>query len=100
MHLPLSCSRSVFNIKENNPEWPVERIKAEGYGDDVVHPLELLTKGKGDDFLEYIKRLGEDPDARAIKLLDMEHNLSDDPIPKQVTKYTQAMAYLATKYAA
>ena len=85
MHLPLSCSRSVFNIKENNPEWPVERIKAEGYGDD---------------FLEYIKRLGEDPDARAIKLLDMGHNLSDDPTPKQVTKYTQTMAYLATKYAA
>lgn len=90
----------LHDTPEENEAWPVERIEEEGFGPDVTVPLRLLTKVDGEEYTLYIERLSEDPDARAIKILDMEHNLHDDPSQRQVTKYTWALAYLATKNAA
>lgn len=90
----------LHDVPENNKDWPVERIAEEGFDEDVTVPLRLLTKEDGEEYFAYIRRLAEHPDARAVKLLDMGHNLDDDPTPKQVTRYTEAIGYLAAKHAA
>ena len=40
----------------------------------VMETLRLLTHSPDEDYLEYVKRIRENPDARAVKLADLRHN--------------------------
>jgi (p)ppGpp synthase/HD superfamily hydrolase len=102
--LGYSATRQILSVlhdvPENNPEWPIVRLREEGFGDDVLKPLELLTKPEGADYDEYIKGLEDDPDAAAVKELDIKHNLSDNPTQKQKERYARALCRLAARAAA
>lgn len=98
----------LHDVAEDNPElWPLKRIREEGgFGDDVIQPLELLTKKKGTD-LEYyeglyIPRIATHPRARAVKRYDLVDNMDlttiETPSLKQIMnieKYGRALVYLS-----
>ena len=87
----------LHDVPENNKKWQIPRLREEGFGDEILEPLDLLTRREGEDYMAYIQRLAEHPDAEAIKELDIQHNLGDNPTPRQVKKYREALLYLATK---
>ncbi len=87
----------LHDVPENSGEWTIPRLREEGFDDDVLEPLDLLTRRPGEEYMDYIKRLAEHPDAEAIKELDIKHNLGDNPTPRQIKKYREALLYLATK---
>jgi (p)ppGpp synthase/HD superfamily hydrolase len=87
----------LHDVPENNKDWTIPRLREEGFGNEVLEPLDLLTRREGEDYMAYIQRLSQHPDAEAVKELDIEHNLGDNPTPKQVKKYREALLYLATK---
>lgn len=87
----------LHDVPENNKDWSIPRLREEGFGDEVLEPLDLLTRREGEEYMAYIHRLAEHPDAEAVKELDIKHNLRDNPTPKQVKKYHEALLYLATK---
>lgn len=90
----------LHDVPENNPEWPIARLRKEGYDDDVLVPLGLLTREPGVEYDDYIGRLEDDPDAVAVKVLDMHHNLSDNPTERQRERYNRALFRLAERAAA
>jgi (p)ppGpp synthase/HD superfamily hydrolase len=90
----------LHDVPENNPDWPIVRLREEGFEDDVLKPLRLLTKVKGADYDEYIEELEHDEDAAAVKELDIQHNLSDNPSEKQKERYARALSRLAARAAA
>ena len=55
-----------------------EQLQAEGFGENVIEALRLLTHKDGifseEDYLQYIAVLKENPIARAVKIADLEHN--------------------------
>ena len=97
----------LHDVAEDCPDWPLQRIREEGgFDDDVMHPLELLTKKKGTD-LEYyeglyIPRIATHPRARAVKRYDLVDNMDlttiETPSLKQIMnieKYGRALVYLS-----
>lgn len=49
-------------------------LRAEGFPDEVVDAVVLLTRGRGVSYRDYIERLSADPLARKVKVADLRHN--------------------------
>ena len=70
--------------------------------EDIYKILELLTHKNSDPYMDYIKRLAENPVARKIKIADISDNMSPERMGKldQETrdrlfyKYYMAIQYL------
>lgn len=77
-------------------------LRAEGFGDGIILPLELLTKEPGADYDLYIQRLAVNACSRAVKKADLFDNLDltglENPSLKRILtieKYGRALVYLA-----
>ncbi|MBR5187851.1 MAG: HD domain-containing protein [Clostridia bacterium] len=59
-------------------DWTFEGLQAEGFGENVMEALRLLTHKDGifseEAYLQYVTALKENPIARAVKIADLEHN--------------------------
>lgn len=92
----------LHDVSEDCERWPIERLGEEGFGDDVLFPLELLTKQEGDDYDLYVQRLSVHPRSRAVKRGDLFDNMNltglDNPSKKRIVtieKYGRALLYLS-----
>ena len=71
------------------------------FGDTVADAVAALTRRPEEDYEDYVRRLGENPLARRVKLADLRHNMDLSRLP-QITeqdrlrceKYRRAMTYL------
>lgn len=78
----------LHDVPENNPEqWPLERLRQEGFDNEVLAPLERLTRADGLPYDEYIEALAEDPRASEVKMYDIFDNLNDWPPGKEPTEW-------------
>ena len=57
------------------------------YGLKLAHTVHALTKHKGQQYSQYIRRISFDSRLALIKLADMFANLTDNPTEKQKEKY-------------
>lgn len=80
-------------------DWTFEGLQAEGFGENVMEALRLLTHKDGifseEDYLQYVTALKENPIARAVKIADLEHN-SD--LTRFGSKITEKDIMRAAKY--
>jgi len=49
-------------------------LRREGFGDDVIEPLELVTHDKHEPYADYVARCARHRVARQVKLADLEDN--------------------------
>ena len=77
-------------------------LKEMGYPDEVITALSLLTHDDGSEYMEYVKRLKNNPIARAVKLADLKHNSDlsrydtiDNRAVKRTARYKQAIEILS-----
>jgi len=72
-----------------------EDLKEVGYSDEIIDILKILTKIKGEDYQEYIKRIIDSNNYHAmnIKLVDLRHNMDSgrikNPTPNDVLRITK-----------
>jgi (p)ppGpp synthase/HD superfamily hydrolase len=66
-----------------------------GMSREVVEAVLLLTKFDHEPYEVYLKRIKNNPIARAVKIADMKYNLNDTPSEKQKQKYIAGLEYLA-----
>jgi (p)ppGpp synthase/HD superfamily hydrolase len=66
----------------------------EGFPQEVIEAVELLTKWEGIDYTFYLSRLKYNEIARKVKIADMLHNLSETPTKRQIIKYAKGLLYL------
>ena len=80
-------------------DWTFEGLQAEGFGENVIEALRLLTHKDGifseEAYLQYVMALKENPIARAVKIADLEHN-SD--LTRFGSKITEKDIMRAAKY--
>jgi (p)ppGpp synthase/HD superfamily hydrolase len=79
----------------------LEQLRTEGFPDAVVGAVAALTKGDGEDYEAFIRRIGPNRLARRVKLADLRDNsdLSRIANPTErdqarLEKYRRAIAYL------
>ena len=63
----------------------------------TVDAVVALTKKKGQSYEEYLEQVSQNDWAVRVKLVDIAHNLSDNPTPRQVEKYAKAIRFLAQR---
>lgn len=102
----------VLHDTVEDSDWTFDMLRAEGFGDDVIHPLELLTKEdpgrvlseqeKRERYDLYIQRLAVNACARVVKKADLFDNLDltglENPSQARIMnieKYGRALLYLA-----
>ena len=81
--------------------YTLKHIKKLGFGDDVFDALSLLTHKDGVEYMDYVKKIKENPIATKVKLADLLHNSDitrlntvDEKALKRRGKYLQAIEYL------
>lgn len=89
-------------VEDSKGRVTLDSLANEGYDDDVLVPLDLMTKKPGEDYREYIERLAPNPRSRAAKKIDLFKNMDltgiENPTRKQIMnieKYGHYLAYLA-----
>ena len=82
-------------------DYTLEDLRAMGFPDSVLEALSLLTHDPSVPYMEYVKRLKNNPIARAVKLADLTHNSDLSRLPavterdlERVEKYRRAKALL------
>ena len=59
-------------------DYTFEKLREEGFGDDVLDALRLLTRTDDvrteEEYLAYVLKIKENPIARAVKIADLMHN--------------------------
>ena len=78
-----------------------EDIKKEGFSDEVIEALKLLTHEDGVDYMDYVAAIKQNPIAKAVKLADLAHNsdttrldVIDERAKERVKTYAQAKELL------
>lgn len=79
----------------------LDRLSELGFSREVTDALALLTHDKAVPYMDYVRRIKENPVASAVKLADLRHNSDlsrldavDDEALARVEKYRQAIAIL------
>ena len=85
-------------IEDHGDRYPLAALAAEGFSDNVLAALRLLTHTKGTPYMDYVKAIAENPIARKVKMADLRHNMDDTrtggvKAPKYAL-YQEALAYL------
>lgn len=79
-------------------------LAAEGFPEEVIASLRLLTHADGVAYFDYVKALSNDPIARQVKIADLRHNSDltrldtvDEWALRRQEKYRQALALLGAE---
>jgi len=68
---------------------------SESFDTIVLEAVEILTKDRSKSYEEYLEKVRGNRFAKEVKILDMVHNLSQDPTPEQIQKYSKGLLFLA-----
>ena len=78
-----------------------DELREEGFSDELINTLILLTHRKEVPYLDYVRALAHDSLARAVKMADLRHNMDMSRIPKpserdfkRLERYKRAYALL------
>jgi (p)ppGpp synthase/HD superfamily hydrolase len=78
MYKQTTVKRKIIAILHDlveDTEWEFDDLRNEGFGDEYLDPLKLLTHDPlVKSYDEYIRDISTNKDATAVKLADLEHN--------------------------
>jgi (p)ppGpp synthase/HD superfamily hydrolase len=75
----------LHDVVEDTP-WTLEKLRAEGFPEEVLEAVANLTKRAGEEYADFITRAATNPISRAVKLADLEDNMDLKRIPEPVQK--------------
>lgn len=73
--VPAKMAGILHDVVEDT-EWTIERLREEGFPEDVLAAVEALTHREGEEYFAYVARAGANALARAVKLADLEDNMN------------------------
>ncbi len=63
-----------------------EELIEEGFGDEIIAALRLLTHNDGSKYFDYVRRIKDNPIAKNVKLADLRHNSTESRLDKITPK--------------
>lgn len=97
----VTCTAALLHDVVEDTDVTFEDLAEMGFAPEVIRILRLLTHDPAVPYMDYVRRIKEDPQAVKVKLSDLRHN-SDltriDHVTQndldRVKKYSKAMALL------
>jgi (p)ppGpp synthase/HD superfamily hydrolase len=91
----------LHDVVEDCKAWTLDRLRAEGFSDEVVRGVDAVTKREGETYEAFVLRGSADPLGKRVKLADLRDNLNlsriAEPSAKdheRIAKYQRALASL------
>ena len=95
------CTALLHDVVEDT-DTTLEDLRSEGFPEEVLEALALLTHDADTPYMDYVKGLKHNPIARAVKLADLAHNsdptrleVMDDYAIARAEKYRAAIKLLS-----
>ena len=95
-----TCLALLHDVVEDT-SMTFDDLAAEGFGEEILAALRCLTHAEGVPYMDYVRKIKENPLATKVKLADLRHNSApgrlDSPTDKdreRIAKYHRAMALL------
>lgn len=82
---------AVLHDVVEDSEWTLDDLQAEGFAEDVLLAISVLTRPPGMSYDQYIESVAHNRLARQVKLADLRHNMDVRRVP-QIT--VDNVAYL------
>jgi (p)ppGpp synthase/HD superfamily hydrolase len=96
----------LHDLLEDCPDWNSERLKQEGFCDEVISLIKAVTHPQDEAYELYIDRVATYPEAKAIKMADLMHNMNltrlsalNSKTIERIKKYHNAYGYLKLRTA-
>ena len=97
---PTTIVALLHDVVEDT-DYTLEDIAAEGFGQEIVEAVSLMTHEDDVPYLDYVTKLKDNPIAKAVKLADLAHNSDpsrlgeiDEETQQRLEKYKTAIALL------
>lgn len=68
-----TCAALLHDVPEDT-DMTAEDLLEEGFPEEVVEAVRYLTHEPGTDYFDYVRKVGQNPIARKVKLADLRHN--------------------------
>jgi len=85
-------------IEDHGDKYSFEYLEKEGFPKEVIEALKLLTHQEDVPYMDYIRKIAENPIAMRVKLADLQHNCdttrTDGEATKKYNLYKEAIDYL------
>ena len=97
------CVALLHDVVEDT-DITLEELKSEGFHDEVIAALKLLTHDDKVPYMEYVRAVKTNAIATKVKLADLRHNsdltrldIVDEKAMKRAEKYKEAIKLLEEK---
>jgi (p)ppGpp synthase/HD superfamily hydrolase len=64
----------LHDVCEDCPGWTLDRLRDEGFSDQIVEALDAVTKREREDYEDFARRAAANPIGRNVKLADLADN--------------------------
>lgn len=96
------CCAYLHDVLEDCEYYTQEKLLKEGVPFEIVSRVQILTRGKGESYMNFIRRCNDDKITRIVKMSDLYHNMDLTRLDKitdedlqRVKKYHKAYKYLS-----
>lgn len=94
------CTAYLHDVLEDT-YYTQEKLLEEGVPFEIVSRVQILTRGEGESYMNFIRRCGDDKITRIVKMCDLSHNMDLTRLDKikdediqRIKKYHKAYKYL------
>jgi (p)ppGpp synthase/HD superfamily hydrolase len=101
MDTDLERTVAVLHDVVEDTELSFADLRARGFGEEVLAPLDCVTRRETESYEQFVQRSASNPVARKVKLADLEDNMDLRRLPqigeedlKRLEKYRKAYAEL------
>lgn len=95
------CVALLHDVAEDT-DITLDDLKQEGFSKEIMDALRLMTHDDAVPYMDYVRRIRENPITTAVKLADLKHNsdltrldVVDDAALTRAEKYKKAIALLS-----
>lgn len=83
----------LHDVIEDTP-YTLQDLRAEGVENEQLYAIEALTRKRGEEYFDFLRRLVLNPIASRVKMHDLESNLEAGPPAHLEAKYRQALPFV------
>ena len=76
METEAAMMAAVLHDVVEDTEWTLERLRDEGFSDEVLEAVDCLTHREGESYQQFVERVRTNPIARQVKIADLEDNMN------------------------
>ena len=76
MNSEAAMMAAVLHDVVEDSAWTLERLRGEGFPDEVLEAVDCLTHRDGESYQEFVERVQTNPISRQVKIADLEDNMN------------------------